>query len=69
MDEEYLTTEEVADLCRARPETVRYWRHIGYGPPSFHVGRRVLYSASKVRDWLRERATEDATKRAVTHSS
>ena len=49
---EYLTTTEVADLCRAAPETVRYWRHVGYGPPSFRVGRRVLYEAAKVRAWL-----------------
>jgi len=49
---QYMTTPEVADLCRAAPETVRYWRHIGYGPPSFRVGRRVLYDAEKVREWL-----------------
>jgi DNA-binding transcriptional MerR regulator len=49
---EYLTTPEVAELCRTAPETVRYWRHVGYGPPSFRVGRRVLYDAGKVRAWL-----------------
>jgi predicted DNA-binding transcriptional regulator AlpA len=50
--EKYLTTPEVAELCRAAPETVRYWRHIGYGPRSFKVGRRVLYDAEDVRTWL-----------------
>jgi DNA-binding transcriptional MerR regulator len=55
---QYLTTAEVADLCRSRPETVRYWRHIGYGPPSFRVGRRVLYEAVKVRDWIGALANE-----------
>jgi hypothetical protein len=37
-----LTTDEVADRYRTTPETVRYWRHIGKGPRSFKVGRRVL---------------------------
>lgn len=40
----YLTTEEVADLLRTTPETIRYWRHVGKGPKSFKVGRRVLYA-------------------------
>ncbi len=53
---EYLITPEVAELCRSTPETVRYWRHVGYGPPSFRVGRRVLYDAAKVREWLVEQA-------------
>lgn len=49
---EYSTTAEVAAQLRRSPETVRYWRHIGYGPPSFKVGRRVLYRKSDVQTWL-----------------
>lgn len=52
MDTEYLTTPEVAALCRTASETVRYWRHVGRGPRSFKVGRRVLYDAADVRTWL-----------------
>jgi excisionase family DNA binding protein len=48
----YLTTGEVAELVRTSPETVRYWRHIGKGPASFKVGRRVLYEAADVESWL-----------------
>lgn len=44
----YLTTDEVADLLRTTPETVRYWRHIKKGPRSFKVGRRVLYARDDV---------------------
>ncbi|WP_328449103.1 helix-turn-helix domain-containing protein [Amycolatopsis sp. NBC_00438] len=50
---EYLTTAEVANLCRTSPETVRYWRHVGSGPASFKCGRRVLYDAKIVTEWLR----------------
>lgn len=48
----YLTTPEVAEHCRTSPETVRYWRHLGKGPKSFKVGRRVLYAAEDVEAWL-----------------
>lgn len=59
---EYLTTIEVADKLRTSPETVRYWRHIGTGPTSFKVGRKVLYAVEDV-----ERYIADA--RAVANSA
>lgn len=52
MTTEYLTTEEVATLLRTSPETVRYWRHIGKGPRSFKVGRRVLYAVGDVETFV-----------------
>jgi len=48
----YMTTAEVAETTRAPVETVRYWRHIGRGPKSFKVGRRVLYAVEDVEAWL-----------------
>jgi predicted DNA-binding transcriptional regulator AlpA len=54
MDARFLTTLEVADLCRTSPETVRYWRHVGKGPKSFKVGRRVLYGVEDVEAWIGE---------------
>ena len=50
----YMTTAAVAELLRTSPETVRYWRHIGSGPRSFKVGRRVLYDSNDVTTWLAE---------------
>lgn len=50
----YLTTEEVAQRYRTSPETVRYWRHVGKGPASFKVGRRVLYAHDDVERWERD---------------
>lgn len=47
-----MTTEEVATLARTSPETVRYWRHVGKGPKSFKVGRRVLYDRSDIIEWI-----------------
>jgi DNA-binding transcriptional MerR regulator len=57
-----MTTAEVAEHCRTSPETVRYWRHIGKGPDSFKLGRRVLYDAEDVKAWIeRERAEQSGS--------
>jgi DNA-binding transcriptional MerR regulator len=50
----FMVTEEVAETCRTSPETVRYWRHIGKGPKSFKLGRRVLYAAEDVEQFINE---------------
>ena len=31
---------------------VDYWRHLGTGPRSFRLGRRVLYRADDLQDWI-----------------
>jgi DNA-binding transcriptional MerR regulator len=50
----YMTTAEVAALCRTSPETIRFWRYVGKGPASFKVGRKVLYDGDAVEAWLKE---------------
>lgn len=50
----YLTTAEVAEALRTPIETVRYWRHVGKGPTSFKIGRRVLYAAEDVEAFIAE---------------
>lgn len=49
---ELLTIAEAAELVRSPIATLRYWRHIGVGPCSFRVGRRVLYRRSDIEDWI-----------------
>lgn len=51
---EYLTTADVATKFRTSSETVRYWRHVGKGPKSFKVGRRVLYAVEDVEQFVAE---------------
>ena len=41
MNPEYLTLPEVAEHYRTTEATVRYWRHIGYGPRGVKLGARV----------------------------
>jgi hypothetical protein len=50
----WLTTEDVAERFRTSPGTVRYWRHIGYGPKGVRIGRRTLYDATGVDAWEAE---------------
>lgn len=47
----WLTTEDIASRFRTTPGTVRYWRHIGYGPEGVRIGRRTLYDAEGVDRW------------------
>jgi len=46
---ELLTITEAAQLLRAPVATLRYWRHLGTGPHSFRLGRRVLYRRDDLR--------------------
>lgn len=55
-----LTLAEVAELVRAPAGTLRYWRHMGLGPKSFKVGRRVMYRAEDVQSWLDEQYAESS---------
>jgi excisionase family DNA binding protein len=49
---ELLTITEAAELLRAPVATLRYWRHLGTGPRSFRLGRRVLYRNEDLRSWI-----------------
>lgn len=50
-----LTVVEVAEMTRLSVGTLRYWRHTGTGgPPSFKLGRRVMYRRDDVENWLGE---------------
>jgi hypothetical protein len=49
---DYMTEAEFAEMIRTPAETARYWRYTGYGPPSFKLGRRVVYKRSDVEKWL-----------------
>ena len=51
-----LLTKEVARNLRIPESTLRYWRGIGLGPKGFKLGRRVVYRAQDVREWLDEQA-------------
>jgi hypothetical protein len=47
-----LTLPEAADLLRAPVATLRCWRHLGTGPRSFRLGRRVVYRLVDGCAWI-----------------
>jgi hypothetical protein len=47
-----LTIAEAALLLRAPIATLRYWRHLGTGPHSFRLGRRVVYRREDLCSWI-----------------
>lgn len=55
-----LLTPEVAEITRRSEGTLRYWRHIGEGPASFRLGKRVVYRAAEVARWISEMETGDS---------
>ena len=58
-----LTLTEAAELLRTAPETLRYWRHIGTGPASAKLGRRVVYRRADVEAWIEQQFETAATTR------
>lgn len=57
-DHDYLTTEEVAARYRRPVPTIRYWRHLGYGPKGIKMGRRVVYARAEIERFDRQLAQE-----------
>src|SRR4051794_12446233 len=49
---ELRTITEAAELLRAPVATLRYWRHLGTGPRSFRLGRRVVYRREDLYAWV-----------------
>ena len=56
---ELLTITEAAELLRAPVATLRYWRHLGTGPHSFRLGRRLVYRREDLRSWIDGQAASD----------
>ncbi len=60
---ELLTITEATLLLRAPVATLRYWRHLGTGPQSFRLGRRVLYRRDDLHAWIDARRDEGMAER------
>ncbi len=52
---ELLTITEAAEVLRTPVATLRYWRHLGTGPRSFRLGRRVVYRRDDLHAWIDSR--------------
>jgi predicted DNA-binding transcriptional regulator AlpA len=67
--DELLTISEVAAIVRAPLATLRYWRHLGTGPRSFRLGRRVVYRLGDLRAWIDAQADASDTGPAASEQA
>ena len=58
-NDDLLTINEAAAILRTPVATLRYWRHLGIGPRSFKIGRRVVYRADDLHTWITEQHDHD----------
>lgn len=61
LEGELVTVGQVSVLTGIPVGTLRYWRHANQGPPSFTLGKRVLYRKASVVQWIADQ--EQATRR------
>ncbi len=61
--DELMSIKEVAAIVRVPEATLRYWRHLGSGPPSFRVGRSVRYWRTDVALWLEAQTNDQGSSR------
>jgi len=53
-DQKVLRVEDVSERIGVPAPTLRWWRHVGRGPKSFKIGRRLAYLEGDVDAWLEE---------------
>ena len=58
-----LTLTEAAARLRTPVATLRYWRHLGIGPDSFRLGRRVMYRRDDLDQWITAQHDAQAERR------
>jgi predicted DNA-binding transcriptional regulator AlpA len=59
-DAEFMLLNEVAELTRQSPGTLRWLRHQGLGPPCVKIGRRLVFRRSAVLAWISQLEQEQA---------
>jgi excisionase family DNA binding protein len=52
--QELWTIKQVSKFLGVPVGTLYQWRHKGYGPPAWRLGRSLRYDAAAVRRWLVE---------------
>lgn len=57
-DPVFLTVQEVAELLRVSPATVRAWIARGDGPPAMRFGKQIRYRPESVMEWIEQQEEE-----------
>ncbi|MFD5343639.1 helix-turn-helix transcriptional regulator [Streptomyces anulatus] len=56
----FLTLPKSAEYLGISPNTLYVWRHRRQGPPSFRMGRRVMYRITALDEWVRDQERADS---------
>jgi DNA-binding transcriptional MerR regulator len=54
MTRKVLRLQQISERTTVPVATLRYWRHIGTGPPTFRLGKHIVAYEDEVDGWLRE---------------
>lgn len=60
MNDKLLTVPEVSEATRLPEATIRWFRHVGKGPRSAKLGRRVVYREADVLAWIEAQFAAEA---------
>ncbi|MGW2657546.1 helix-turn-helix domain-containing protein [Streptomyces sp. NPDC001478] len=61
----FFNLQQTAKYLGISPNTLYVWRHRRQGPPSFRMGRRVMYRVSALDKWVRDQERSDARSNAT----
>ncbi|MFF6884662.1 helix-turn-helix transcriptional regulator [Streptomyces sp. NPDC012421] len=61
----FLNLPKAAEYLGISPNTLYVWRHRRQGPPSFRMGRRVMYRISSLDQWVHEQEASDSRSNAA----
>lgn len=53
--EKYLNPEKTSRYIGAAVQTLARWRFEGEGPPFIRVGRKIMYAADDLDEWMAAR--------------
>jgi predicted DNA-binding transcriptional regulator AlpA len=56
----FLKLPKAAEYLGISPNTLYVWRHRRQGPPSFRMGRRVMYRITVLDAWVRSQEQADS---------
>ncbi|MDT0464820.1 helix-turn-helix transcriptional regulator [Streptomyces gibsoniae] len=56
----FLNLPKAAEYLGISPNTLYVWRHRRQGPPSFRMGRRVMYRITALDSWVQAQEESDS---------
>ncbi|GHE73943.1 helix-turn-helix transcriptional regulator [Streptomyces cellulosae] len=56
----FLNLPQAAEYLGLSPNTLYVWRHRRQGPPSFRMGRRVMYRIAALNEWVHTQEQADS---------